>query len=131
MDHLVSDMGRYVDSISSASAKRLQKAFQRGFNQICDEGGLSILAPLKPLEDVASPTGLVADRVRIDASSGYCNATTTQLRLIGLERNQKEQMKQGILNLQGGKERHQNALQSFWDWLRYVVVMCVSGYRLQ
>jgi hypothetical protein len=114
-------MSLYVDAITSASAKRLQRAFQRGFSNEAEvEGGIDVnaLAPLRPLKEAVPQTQLVADRVSIDTSTGYCISSGISLRLIDLEKRQKRRLQQGLLDLGQGKMRHVRALEMFWEWLR-------------
>ena len=95
-DQLATEMSLYIDSISAASAKRLQKAFKRGFgNDREDFGhfGVSALAPLKPLNDTVEDVDVVADRVSIETSSGKCVTSGASLRLIDLEKHQKRKLR--------------------------------------
>lgn len=127
-DHLVQEMSEYVSSISSASAKRLQKALKRGFREqgSSDSDLISALAPLKPLrgekiqEDI-----LIADRVTVEASTGFCVCSNTTLRLIGLEQHQKDEMKNSLIEMAKATDmgnrrgNHQKeALLAFWDWMK-------------
>ena len=115
-------MSEYVYSISSASAKRLQKAFKRGFEETGSSDGdnISSLAPLKPLKDEKVPEQvLIADRVTVESSTGFCTCSNASLRLIGLEPHQKEEMKDSIVNIvRQRRNRDVKALLSFWDWMR-------------
>lgn len=119
-DEIAREMSLYAGAISSASARRLQKAFQRGFcspGECKHEFDFGALAVLNSLSKKASDNDLVADCVSIDPATGYCLATNTFLRLLELESHQKSQMKKGLLKLVG-KGRPTEAMQSFWQWLR-------------
>jgi len=118
-------MSEYVSSISSASAKRLQRALKSGRN---DEGPsdnevIRALAPLKPLACEKVPDGnLIADRVTVDAASGFCVCSNVNLRLIGLEHHQKEEMKDSLVNIvksryanKKGDQLQAQALELFWE----------------
>ena len=127
-DHLAQEMSEYVYSISSASAKRLQRALKRGFEKqgSSDPDLISALAPLKPLRGEKIPQeSLIADRVTVESSTGFCVCSNTALRLIGLEQHQKEEMKNSLIEMakatDTGKRRgnHQKkALLAFWDWMK-------------
>lgn len=118
-DELACEMSLYAGTVSSASAKRLQKAFQRGFGSPGEsehEFDVAALALLNPLSERVSDNALVADRVSIDPETGYCLATNAFLRLLELESHQKRRMKKGLLKLVG-RGKHTEAMKSFWHWL--------------
>lgn len=127
-DHLAQEMSEYVYSITSASAKRLQRALKRGFEkQASSESDVtSSLAPLRPLRgEKILPQFLIADRVSVEASTGFCVCSNTTLRLIGLEQYQKEEMKNSLIEMAKAprrdikRENHQEkSLLSFWDWMK-------------
>ena len=125
-DHLVQEMSEYVHSITSASAKRLQRALRRGFEKQVppDSEVISPLAPLKPLRGgKVSPQFLIADRVTVESSTGYCVCSNTTLRLIGLEQNEKDEMKSRLIEMATTSEKrkgrkYQEELLAFWAWLK-------------
>ncbi len=111
-------MANYVVSITSTSAKRLQKAFTSGFlghMPTHDEAVGSLLAPLKAVNEPAADGDVILNRVRVDSATGTCSRSGARLRLIGLLPEQKEQMKQSLLVLV--KKRGEAFMQSFWEWL--------------
>lgn len=88
--------------ITSASAKLLYNAFQRGFQ--CNLAG-QCLKPMNLFESFQNNTApadaseLVVSKVLIDESNGECLRSGSKLRLIGLDDNQKTQFKEGLLYL--------------------------------
>lgn len=129
LDQLAGEMSDYVSTISSASAKRLQKAFRRGFegHGPADGDVISALAPLRPLEAEEVPERvLIADRVTVEASTGFCSSSNVSLRLIGLDSRQKNEMKDSLVKLvrsrygrqQNKGNRQAEALVSFWVAMR-------------
>lgn len=129
-------MSDYVTSISSASAKRLQRALLIGINEMkegkspLDQFDTGALAPLRPVNELAGEKDIVADRVNIDPLMGQCPRSGIKLRLIGLEQEEKETMKNSLLKLvqptstrKDGKRNNEKAARAkqamlfFWDWL--------------
>jgi hypothetical protein len=128
---LASELAENSIEITSASAKLLYNSFQRGFK---GEVGAIGLQPMHMLEsfqlnnDPAGPNELIVSRVIIDEDTGKCARSRSQLRLIGLDNEQKEQFREGLLNLCSSayQERHKtkdsgdvvDALKKFGIWLQ-------------
>ncbi|CAB9509235.1 expressed unknown protein [Seminavis robusta] len=118
-EEIVSDMALYVDSLSSASAMRLRKAFVRachGHDEKSEELHNTSLVPLAPTFEPAEANTLIADRVTIDPSTGLCIRSGARLRQIVLNKSQKTQLKDSLLKRMGSK-RAIEAMSSFCDWL--------------
>lgn len=127
-DQLAEEMSKYAVSISSASAKRMQRALLTGFS---DERvsrssiSTSYLAPLKPMNELVGDDTVILDRVSVDPTNGECPRSGVNLRLIGLEPEQKASTKRSLLSLlepeleskTKGDDRHTRAMHSFWNWL--------------
>ena len=118
LDELFHDMSQHVESISSASAMRLRRAFLRGLKTDSSiEAHSSLLVPLRPTTEAKHPHDLVADRVSVDPSTGYCAQSGVTLRQIGLDQNQKKQMTERLLD--NVHSPHKVALmKEFCNWLR-------------
>uniref|UniRef100_A0A6U9X7K5 ribonuclease P n=1 Tax=Pseudo-nitzschia australis TaxID=44445 RepID=A0A6U9X7K5_9STRA len=130
-DVLASELAEHSIEITSASAKRLYNAFQRGFkghDLKMNLKQLHLLESLRTNDDLAQPEELIVSRVRIDESTGKCPRSGSQLRLINLDCAQKKQFQDGLLYLVSStyQERHRNArkvdvaekLKRFGGWLQ-------------
>lgn len=126
-DQMALEMSEFVDSITSAAAKRLQKAFRRGYHvswppsEGVDENALAPLRTLSANQPIPSDV-LIADRVIIDSSSGVCFSAGVSLRLINLEPHQKTRMKDSLIGLVKRQMRSENnqcvdGMLAFWEWL--------------
>jgi hypothetical protein len=128
-DSLASELADNSLEITSASAKRLYNAFQRGF-QSFDTGTtlkpMHLLESLKINNEPAPPNELIVSRVSIDRSTGRCPRSETKLRLINLDTTQKEKFQNGLLYLCSlmHEERHQKKtidvdkeFEKFQSWL--------------
>ena len=128
---LVSELAEHSIEITSASAKRLYNAFQRGFQY--DAIGknlkqLHLLESLRVNNEPAKEGELIVSRVQVDKATGKCPRSGSQLRLINLDAVQKKQFQEGLLYLVSSsyQERHRNAsrkdvaenLQKFGEWLQ-------------
>jgi len=125
-DRLSEELSNDAVEISAAAAKRLYNALSKGF-----EGHnmkpLHFLQSLEVRNDPADISELIASRVSLDASTGECPRTGVRLRLINLDDEQKERLKQGLHYLaasayeeRSGKDAGAKAeenLRSFGDWL--------------
>jgi hypothetical protein len=128
-DKLASELADGAIEISSASAKRLYNAFQKGFR---DDEMASKLEPLHLLQTLntcnerAAANELIVSRVTLDESTGRCPRTGAQLRLINLDADQKRQLQDGLMYLAetSYEERHRqkntiavDAIKQFGEWL--------------
>lgn len=129
-DSLVSELAEIAVEINSAAAKRLYSTFQSGFqgdNPHTNLKALHLLEPLKGNNDPADPRDLIVSRVRIDENTGRCPRSSTQLRLIHLDSEQKSRFRDGLLYLATNtfENRHQTkdlraekSLNDFGTWLK-------------
>lgn len=124
-DLLAQELADNFVEITAASAKRLYNACQRGF-QDSKLKPLHLLESISPCNDPAEPNELVVSRVTLDATNGMCPRTGTHLRLIGLDTDQKEQLRNGLTNLATTayterSTKHSSKaeleLKKFADWL--------------
>lgn len=128
---LISDLAEQTIEISSASAKRLYNAFQRGFQGNDPKMNLKHLHLLESLQmnnELAEPDELIVSRVRLDEFTGKCPRSGAQLRLINLDPTQKRSFQKALLYLVSSsyQERHRNAtktdvaekLNRFGEWLQ-------------
>ena len=125
---LASELADNSVEISSASAKRLYNAFQRGNDPNKNLKQLHLLESLKTKNDVAKPDELIVSRVQIDESTGRCPRSEAQLRLIKLDPIQKKQFQDALLYLVKSSylERHRNStktdvadkLSKFGEWIQ-------------
>jgi hypothetical protein len=135
-DTLASELAQNSVEISSASAKLLYNAFQRGFQ------GEDIASNLKPMHmfesfqvdtNLAKPNEFILSRVKIDENTGQCPRSGSKLRLISLDVDQKKQFQEGLLYLVSStyEKRYNNnntnkdnrgqvaeALRQFGTWLQ-------------
>ena len=128
---LASELAEHSIEITSASAKRLYNAFQRGFQGDDPSKNLKqlhLLESLRTNNDLAKPDEMIASRVRINESTGKCPRSGAQLRLINLDSTQKKRFQEALLYLVSSsyQERHRNAtkadvadkLGKFGEWLQ-------------
>eukprot|EP00536_Pseudo-nitzschia_multiseries_P012511 jgi/Psemu1/244626/estExt_Genewise1.C_4820012 len=140
-DALASELAEHSIEITSASAKRLYNAFQRGFeghnhNDPNDNSNsnnynlrrLHLLESLRTDNDLARPDELIVSRVKIDASTGLCPRSGSRLRLINLDSAQKQRFRDGLSHLVSSsyQERHHtrkadvaDKLNKFGEWLQH------------
>ena len=133
-DQLASELASLTVEISSASARRLYVAFQKGHqnseNDCNNLAPLHILEPLKTCNTKAASNELIVSRVSVDPKTGLCPRSGTKLRLVKLNYNQKKQLKNGLMHLaqatyneyhgestSGKANRAMRALQKFGQWL--------------
>jgi hypothetical protein len=117
LDDLFYDMSQHVESISSASVMRLRRALIRGFNVNCSvESRNSSLVPLQAAKEGEDPRKLLADRVSVDPSTGFCARSGVTLRQIGLDRKQKKQMTERLLKNVHSPHKVK-IMKEFCDWL--------------
>jgi len=130
-DVLASELADHSVEITSASAKRLYNAFERGFRSDDSQKNLrplNLLESLRTDNEVAESDDLIVSRVRLDESTGKCPRSGSQLRLINLDPTMKERFQEGLLHLVSTsyQERHRNAakrdvhgnLRKFGEWLQ-------------
>ena len=97
-------MSEDVLEISAASARRLYNALVRGFQQE-DTDNTKRLEPIHTLADLTLSTtsvpvpDLVADRVVVGKSTGECPCTGVTLRLLKLDKEQKDKLRGRLLEL--------------------------------
>jgi hypothetical protein len=134
-NEIVSVMAKDKTDVPLASAKRLYNAFAVGFPEFGFKKTASF-APLQIVSNRASSYELILNRVQIDPSIGECFRSGVKLRLIQLEDDESEALKQGIVSLArsmqltfqqtvkatAGKslpqdERADENLLKFYDWL--------------
>jgi hypothetical protein len=128
---MVSELAEHSVDITSASARLLYNAFQRGFqgnDANTNLKQLHLLETLKTDNNLAKPDELIVSRVRLDESTGKCPRSGAQLRLINLDQTQKKRFQESLLYLVSSsyQERHQNAtetdvavkLERFGKWLQ-------------
>jgi hypothetical protein len=99
--------------ISSSSARRLSNALAVGFKNASQPGADGVnfdnvvsnlkeahpLAPMPITRQPAAANDLVACRVRLDRSTGVCEVTGSQQRLILLEPDQRKQLHDDLIEL--------------------------------
>lgn len=101
-DELITQMSEDVLEISGASARRLYNALADGMqhqkftNQI---KSIHSLAGVVQENDKAGPNDLIASRVAVGKSTGQCPRSGIKLRLITLERKQRQQLHHSLLEL--------------------------------
>lgn len=99
-NELVTDMAQEVIEIPSSCAQRLCNAFLEGFpvsGSAAEKSGS--LSPLKPAVDRAASDEMVACRVSIDPKTGACPRSGATLRLISLNQNEREQLRESVRTL--------------------------------
>jgi hypothetical protein len=130
-DELMEEMSDDVIEITSASARRLYNAIAAGF-----QGQYS--NDLKPIHSLgglindnneAASDELIASRVAVGETTGNCPRSGVKLQLIQLEKYQRDQLHNGLIQLANtrfeeysGNDSNDNYaakhLQSFADWLK-------------
>lgn len=128
---LASELSSNSVEISSASAKLLYNAFQRGFeceNPAYNLKPMNLFESFQINDDPAKANELIVSRVRIDETTGRCTRSGSKLRLIGLGEDQKQQFKNGLMHLNAvsyeerskmkDSERVVKDLRQFGDWLQ-------------
>jgi hypothetical protein len=129
LNQLASELADNTVEISSASAKRLYNAFQKGYRDsemAQNLKPLHVLEPLKTNNDHAATNELIVSRVTLDETTGKCPRSGVQLRLINLDDGRKKQLQEGLVYLASTsyEERHQrkndlakDSLERFTTWL--------------
>ena len=128
---LISELAEHSIEITSASAKRLYNAFQRGFRGDDPKKNLkqlNLLESLRTNNELAEPDELIVSRVRLDEFTGKCPRSRAQLRLINLDSLQKKRFQEALLHLVSlsYQERHRSStktdvaekLKRFGEWLQ-------------
>lgn len=99
----MTEMADGVLEISSASARRFYNAIVNGFEE---EGiGTGDLKPIHSLAGLATdnrpagPNELLANRVAIGEKTGFCPRSGVTLQLIKLEKDQRKQLLEGLIQL--------------------------------
>lgn len=128
---LMLELADHSIEITSASAKRLYNAFERGFqgdNPKLNLKQLQLMESLPTNNELAEPDELIVSRVQLDESTGKCPRSGEQLRLINLDSKQKKNFQEALLCLISSsyQERHPNAtktdvayrLNRFGEWLQ-------------
>lgn len=124
-DQLAKELADDVVEISAAAAKSLHNALSKGFKG-------HALKPLHLLQSMeinnvkADYSELVASRVSLNTNTGECPRTGVRLRLISLDDDQTQKLKEGLHYLasaayeerrgENGTKATEN-LRSFGDWL--------------
>lgn len=134
-DELACEMAQDVLEITSASARRLYGAFESALREQDSESKFVEMHPLAPLPIANEPaTGdeLIVSRVAVADETGVCPRSGAKLRLIQLDRAEREQTRQSLLKLAEtaylewsekfehkwrGDESALEALEHFADWL--------------
>ena len=101
-DELISQMSEDVLEISGASARRLYNALADGMKHEYFTNNIEpihSLAGVAREDDEAGPNDLVASRVTIGKSTGQCPRSRVKLRLITLEKEQRQQLHKSLLEL--------------------------------
>ena len=124
-DRLAEELALDALEISAAAAKRLYNALLKGFD-IKTQRPLHVLQSLEICNVPAEPSELVASRVSLNVNTGQCPRTGVRLRLINLDDEQKERLKEGLHYLavtaykeRSGKDGYvaEENLRRFGDWL--------------
>ena len=128
-DLLATELAENTIEITSASAKRLYNAFQHGYREheaSRNLKSLHLLESLKTCNDPADLDELVVSRVLVDDKSGICPRTGVQLKLINLDKGQKQTLQAGLIQLSATsyEERHkeknskaEDSIREFGEWL--------------
>ena len=102
-DLLAAEMAEDVLEINSGSARRLYNSLVIGFQDHPMAKNLDppihSLAGITPRNEKAQDDELVANRVAVDSNTAICPRTGTKLRLIVLEKEQRMQLHNSLLNL--------------------------------
>jgi len=124
-DRLAEDLSNDSVEISASGAKRLYNGLLKGLDGHTLKP-LHLLQSLEVCNEPANPNELVASRVTVDETNGRCPRTGVQLRLINLDGEQKERLKNGLQILaksafeertgKDGSKAEQN-LEEFGVWL--------------
>jgi hypothetical protein len=102
LDQLVSALAEDMLEITPGLAKRLHSAISTAFKDTEHGNSLQILHPLAMLQvdnRLALPEDVIASRVAIDPFTGTCPKTGVTLRLITLNDNERQRLKNGLLKL--------------------------------
>ena len=102
LDQLVSALAEDILEITPGLAKRLHSAISTAFKATEHGNALEILHPLAMLQvdnRLARPEDVIASRIAIDPATGICPKTGVTLRLITLDDNARQQLKNGLLEL--------------------------------
>lgn len=127
------EMADDILEISSASARRLYNAIADGM-----EGYNNTLKPILSLAGLvtdnseAMSTELIASRVAVGETTGFCPRSGVKLQLIKLEKDQRKQLHSSLIELAktrfeefAGNDQDANYaaehLNSFAEWLKYVL----------
>lgn len=97
-DELAAEMAEEVIEIPSSSAQRLHNAFAEGFQETGIDSS-KVLSLLKSSAEPAVEDEVIASRVSIDSTTGNCPRSGSTLRLIGLEINDREKLRQSVCSL--------------------------------
>ncbi len=132
-DELMNEMAEDVLEISSASARRLYNAIAIGFRGVekVDLKPIDTLGGLVINNSKAKSDDLIASRVSIDETTGMCPRVGVKLQLIKLQRDERQQLHQSLLQLSatrfeefnakfsydGSMDYAQKKLNEFADWL--------------
>ena len=133
-DELMKEMSDDVLEISSASARRLYNSIaegMEGYNNTTLKPILS-LAGLVPDNSEAMSNELIASRVAVGETTGFCPRSGVKLQLIKLEKDQRKQLHNSLIQLAktrfeefAGNDQDANYaaehLNSFAEWLKYVL----------
>jgi hypothetical protein len=104
LDELMTLLSENSLEITPGLAKRLNTAVYRGFKDFESSAGekleeLHLLAPLQLCGTVAGPNDIIANRVKIDSTTGLCKTTGSRLKLMKLTDSQRKELQNGIIQL--------------------------------
>jgi len=108
LDELLTNLAEDVLEISSALAKRLHTAIQKGFHD--KRGGENLeeqhqLAPLSEENEPAEADEIIASRVIINKYTGVCRRSGARLRLIKLSELEGQELKSKLLALANKEQK--------------------------
>ncbi len=131
LDEVLNEMSEDVLEITSASARRLYNAIATGFHGVegVDLKPINSLGGLVMNNATAKADELIASRVSIGATTGICPRSGAKLQLIKLQRDQRQQLHQGLLELAATSYEEYSGninsiniaeknLNAFADWLK-------------
>ena len=100
-DEIVVCMANDVLEITSASAKRIYNAFAKSSSDLMETGTATIdpMSMLQPNISLARNDELIVSRSTVDATSAYCPRSAVTLRLLTLNKPQKERLHDGLLEV--------------------------------
>ena len=101
-DCLISEMAEDVLEISDSCATQIRNAFVRGFKHLESAKDLQAVpsdCTMAPVKEVAASNTLVVCRVSVNDTSAICPRTEARLRLIHLQKDQRQHMHDTLLKM--------------------------------